>query len=782
MIFKAIFSFFLIFHFFVLQAQENDKIVFKNGKKYITHSVVKGETIFRLCKNYKISYDELITLNPFLSKGLQLGDVISFPYVEQEEIQNIPTIKFNVLNETTLSNVASLFYLKETDLKKLNPTSLNKLSPGSQLNVPADSLLYKSALYKSSVKVKPDTIIQYVVEQKDVLYSIAKRFMTTVKDIQAINLKTNSSIDQNSVLLIPIYNRRVLEMKYRTPKELSTEIEKSEQVSIPKVSKEQNQESVEKELVAKESFINKNIKKGGGNKEQNQKDSISLVLAEKVGVQNEKMDKKLSDSEQLEKAVLVKSQFVKDSIAKVAETKARIKKEQSEKQRLSEEQLKKSQLAKDQLIKDSISKVAEEKARIQKEQSEKQRLAEEQLKESQLAKDQLIKDSISKVAEVKARIQKEESEKQRLISDQKEKKDSTFNVEIENKTTILDSAQFKKKFVLTFLLPFNSDKHNDPTSKVATEFYMGVQLALDSLNKLKFKGQVNVFDCGNDTAKLNPLFLKDEVKASDLIIGPLNGANLIQTADFCNRNQIPMINPIMSNTALLRKNKYVYNAVTSEMSLVKGLAKYVYSKHPKHQVVLVRVGSKDDELYDEFRTIFSNQGANKLYEVTDTNMLSVIKKDKKTIFVALTRDKELATKISKRLSDYSDRNRLKGSLTLYGTKDWLNFESINEEIKKKIDFKYNSSIDFNPSNQNLAILRQKFKEKFKFSLTKYAAQGYDVTFYFVKQLLMNSNTELPMMNVFDLKRIEQNSGFENGGSYVFGYEDENITRIQVLHD
>ena len=39
-----------------------------------------------------------------------------------------------------------------------------------------------------------------------------------------------------------------------------------------------------------------------------------------------------------------------------------------------------------------------------------------------------------------------------------------------------------------------------------------------------------------------------------------------------------------------------------------------------------------------------------------------------------------------------------------------------------------------------------------------------------------------MMNIFNLKRIEQNSGFENGGSYIFGYENQNFTRIQVLND
>ena len=854
--FKSLLSVFFVFFFYVLSAQEADKLVVKNGKKYFSHSVVKGETIFRICKNYSVTSEQLIELNPSLSKGLQLGKPILIPYSEKKDFASNSSIKFNVLVESALSNVASLFNLKEDELKVLNPNSPNQLLAGTQLNVPGDSLLFKTALYKSTVKVKPDTIIQYVIEEKDVLYSIAKRFMTSVKEIQTLNLKTNTTISPNSVLLIPIYDRRVLEMKFRTSKDLIAEQEKlkleeearkikeiedkklqtieekekqikaiAEKARLQKEESEKKRlaaEQLKKEQLAKDKIVKDSIAKVTAEKVRIQKeesekkrlaaeqlkkeqlakakivnDSISKVTAEKVRIQKEESEKKRLAAEQLKKEQLDKDQAIKDSISKVTAEKIRIQKEESEKQRLAAEQLKKEQLAKEQSIKDSIAKVTAEIIRVQKEESEKQRLAAEQLKKEQLAKDQAIKDSIAKVTAEKIRIQQEELEKQRIVSEQLEKErlqkeqlesQITSNEinkstkELESTTPIQDSTQFKKKFVLTFLLPFNSDKQNDPTSKVATEFYMGVQLALDSLSKLKFKGKVNVLDCGNDTSKLNPLFFKEEVLASNLIIGPLNGINLIQTADFCNRNNIPMINPIMSNTALLKNNKFVYNAVSSEMSLVKGLAKYVYGKHTKDQVVLVKVGGKDEELYHEFRSNFSNQGSDKLYEVTDTSMLSVIKKDKKSIFVVLTRDKELATKISKQLTEHIDRNKLIGSLSVYGTKDWLNFEAVSEEIKKKIDFKYNSSIDFNSNNQNLAVLRKKFKEKFKISLTKYAAQGYDVTFYFVKNLLLKSTNEVPMMNVFDLNRIEQFSGFENGGSYVFGYEEGVFKRIQVLND
>ena len=58
--FKSLLSVFFVFFFYVLSAQEADKLVVKNGKKYFSHSVVKGETIFRICKNYSVTSEQLI--------------------------------------------------------------------------------------------------------------------------------------------------------------------------------------------------------------------------------------------------------------------------------------------------------------------------------------------------------------------------------------------------------------------------------------------------------------------------------------------------------------------------------------------------------------------------------------------------------------------------------------------------------------------------------------------------------------------------------------------------
>ena len=61
---------------------------------------------------------------------------------------------------------------------------------------------------------------------------------------------------------------------------------------------------------------------------------------------------------------------------------------------------------------------------------------------------------------------------------------------------------------IAFLLPFNADKQGDPTGAIATDFYMGAQLALDSLVKLGYEGNVFIHDVGNDSTDLVPILKK----------------------------------------------------------------------------------------------------------------------------------------------------------------------------------------------------------------------------------------------------------------------------------
>jgi len=57
----------------------SDQIVSVKGEKMYVHNVKKGETIYSICKAYKITADELQRHNPVISAGLKEGQILYIP-------------------------------------------------------------------------------------------------------------------------------------------------------------------------------------------------------------------------------------------------------------------------------------------------------------------------------------------------------------------------------------------------------------------------------------------------------------------------------------------------------------------------------------------------------------------------------------------------------------------------------------------------------------------------------------------------------------------------------
>ena len=334
---------------------------------------------------------------------------------------------------------------------------------------------------------------------------------------------------------------------------------------------------------------------------------------------------------------------------------------------------------------------------------------------------------------------------------------------------------------LTFLLPFNADKMNDPTSIIATEFYMGAQLALDSLLKLGYNGKVLVLDAGSDSTSLEPLLRQSDVIASNLIIGPFNGDNLESTALFCKKQKINMVSPIVASTTILKENPFVYNASTSEITLAKGMAKHIFNSYPYEQVMLVKVGAKDNELYQAFRAEYMKLGPRKIFEVNEKDLMSFHKKGKNCVFVVLSRDRALSTSVSNALMAIASKPN-SPLITLIGTKEWINFDDISGEVKNKLNFKYAASVDFDIAGEPVLALKKLYKQKYNSALTKYGAQGFDITLYYVQKLLMNQKPTKGTINNIILQRTKEGSGFENKACFIFQQDDYKVSKVAEIND
>ncbi len=348
------------------------------------------------------------------------------------------------------------------------------------------------------------------------------------------------------------------------------------------------------------------------------------------------------------------------------------------------------------------------------------------------------------------------------------------------KSEVVESEK-PNNHALTFLLPFNTDKLNDPTSVIATEFYMGAQLALDSLIKLGYNGKVLVLDSGDDSTNLEPILRQSDVAASNLIIGPFNGENLERTALFCKKQKIKMVSPIVSGTSILKDNSFVYNASTSEITLAKGMAKHIYNSYPYEQIMLVKVGAKDNELNQAFRAEYMKLGQRKLFEVNEKDMMSFHKKGKNCVFIVLSRDRALSTSISNALMAIASKPN-SPLITLVGTKEWINFDDISGELKNKLNFKYAASVDFDITGESVLNLKKLYKQKYNSALTKYGAQGFDVTLYYVQKMLLNQKPSRGTINNIIVQLTKEGSGFENKACFIFQQDDYKVSKVAEVNE
>ena len=334
---------------------------------------------------------------------------------------------------------------------------------------------------------------------------------------------------------------------------------------------------------------------------------------------------------------------------------------------------------------------------------------------------------------------------------------------------------------LTFLLPFNTEKQNDPTSAIATEFYMGAQIAIDSLITLGYQGKVVVLDAGIDSSTVGPLLRQEDVLNSELIIGPFNGENLELTAKFCKLNNIQLVSPIVATTSILKENPLVTNAVASEITLLKNMAKFIQRNYITEQVYLVKVGPKDDDLHQAFRSSYLGLGTKKLIEIQEKDIAIHLKKGKNAVFIVPTRDRVLATSITDQLSAWSTKPK-SPIITLIGTKDWVNFDDISAEAKNRLNFHYASSVDFDITSEETGKLKKLYRKKYNSALTKYAVQGFDVTMYFAKKVLLEKKPGDGVMNIIHPVPLKAGNGFENRASYILKQDDYKIVKVGEIND
>ena len=160
-----------------------------NDNSELVYIVKSGDTLYQIAKTYGVSVDEIKKLNNLLSNTLTIGQKLLIPLITGGE-NNDKYFSYKVISGDSLYSIARRYNTSVEELKVLNNITSNLLSIGQVLKIPKD--VSDSSKY-----------FNYVVKKGDSLYSIARRYDTSVEELKVLNNITSNLLSIGQVLKIP---------------------------------------------------------------------------------------------------------------------------------------------------------------------------------------------------------------------------------------------------------------------------------------------------------------------------------------------------------------------------------------------------------------------------------------------------------------------------------------------------------------------------------------------------------------------------------------------------
>lgn len=377
-------------------------------------------------------------------------------------------------------------------------------------------------------------------------------------------------------------------------------------------------------------------------------------------------------------------------------------------------------------------------------------------------------------------------------------------------TSLNDSVAYKNMYNVALMLPFYLDLNDTlearkrqydqekiyEASKLALQFYQGALTAIDSLQKQGVSVRLYVYDTANDTARVNQIIDRPEIKEMDLFIGPLFKKNFVLVSDIAKQEGISIVAPVPQSNKVLLGNPYVSKVSGSRMIQIDKMAEYVAINHYNDNVfVFNNYEGKDIRLVDRFHR--------KVKQVLDTiadspidsiqevyfgkiragNMEILMDSTENNIIVIPSNNQSYVSEFLTQLNLTSS----KFDVTVYGLDKWKNFENINTEYLHNLNVHITapSSVDFSEKAEIDYI--KSFRSRYHTDPTKYGFLGFDVFYYYLQALSeygKNFQTHLPefkfegVTTSFDYFQTSIESGFENQSTRILRYEDYKLVEVK----
>jgi len=365
----------------------------------------------------------------------------------------------------------------------------------------------------------------------------------------------------------------------------------------------------------------------------------------------------------------------------------------------------------------------------------------------------------------------------------------------------------RSMYKVSIFFPFelqkaNYNEANDELRKLGrfTQYYAGVKMALDALEKEGLNLKVDVFDAesGDFDTKLR------SCKDSDVIIGPRNTDQLKVAANFGKINEIPVISPWKSGTKLTKDNPFFIQLQTSQKDHYKKIVQHAKAEFSDDQIFVLGRKTRKDQAYISYiqsvAAAINGGGTRKPLQeyvieedslrVGETAFDSIFFKDKTSVFIlpnwSFQEDEEFIYNTVRKMSGEKGLE----DVVFYGMPILLESEKVQFEHYRNLRMRICRSSYVDKTLPEVKDFNKAYYGQYKDFPSEEAFKGYDAMLFVGRQLsqygkrfqyfLEDYEGEL-LQSKFDVQKIfssknqdnfEDIQYFQNKHLYILNFKND----------
>lgn len=300
------------------------------------------------------------------------------------------------------------------------------------------------------------------------------------------------------------------------------------------------------------------------------------------------------------------------------------------------------------------------------------------------------------------------------------------------------------------------------------EFYNGVMMAIDSLNKEGTRVEINIYDTKQTSQTLSQLLKAPELNNVGLMIAAItNPAELKMFADQALLKNVPLISATYPNYVGVTANPFFVLLNSSFPAHLDGLYKHMQRFYSSSPIIAVtKKGGTEDYIRNYITELNKNPRSIPLrmkWLTVDENNVSIadfrssLDSTRENIVFVASPIESFGLKVVQALSSSDSYNT-----TAIGMPTWDNIKDLDKPACRNVNIVFSTPFLYYSQNPTLSsIINKRYKDKYYSRPSDMVFKGFETTYHFTKLLVKHrhnlvnnlSDKDFTLFNEFRLEPI-----------------------------